>query len=72
MLSFVQRLLELSMRLDNSKYAMGRFWGWILGIFPVWYSERLEKKLFREDCRLAEKLYKRYSGRKHPRSRKKR
>lgn len=46
MLLLVQKLLEISMRLDNSKICFLRLLGKGLGIFPVYYSRRMEKRLF--------------------------
>ena len=42
----IQKMLEMSMRLDKSDRKILRILGRILGIFPVCYSKRLEKRLF--------------------------
>lgn len=41
-----QKVLELAMRLSRSKYRVVRGIGEIAAIIPVWYSERMERKLF--------------------------
>lgn len=46
MVPFVQKLLRISMRFDKSRYFFLRIAGKILGIFPVWYCRRMEKRLF--------------------------
>lgn len=46
MLVLIEKLLFLSIRMDQSRFRLVRLFGDILGAFPVWYSSRLEKKLF--------------------------
>lgn len=46
MISFVQKMLEISMKLDKKKSLFFRAAGKILGVFPVWYCMRMEKRLF--------------------------
>ena len=43
---FTQKLLVLAMKMGKSPYRIVRLLGKLLGIFPVWYSERMERKLF--------------------------
>lgn len=47
MLVIIQKLLEISMRLDQSDRKFLRILGKLLGVFPVWCSKWLEKRLFR-------------------------
>lgn len=42
---FIQKLLEQSMRLENSSKPIVRIVGKLLGIIPVSYSRYLEKRL---------------------------
>ena len=46
MLTLTERLLELSMNMAGSRHLMIRLLGKLLGIFPVWYSSRMERRLF--------------------------
>lgn len=46
MVPFVQKMLELSMRLGKRKCILFRAMGAVIGFFPVWYVRRLEKRLF--------------------------
>ncbi len=66
MLSFVQKLLEISMCMDKSAWGIIRFLGKLLGIFPVWYSERLAEKIFREGYDPVKRYRKRQCKRRHP------
>lgn len=45
MLKITLRLLELSMRLEQSRFFAVRLAGKLMGILPVWYAERKEKEL---------------------------
>lgn len=58
--SFVQKMLEISMRLDKGSFFIFRLAGKLLGIFPVWYCGRMEKKLFRGKWDPAKRYRKRY------------
>lgn len=47
MLVLVQKMLELSMRLEGSDRAILRILGKMIGVFPVHYSRWLQRRLFR-------------------------
>jgi hypothetical protein len=47
----LQNVLECSMRLDKSPYRFARILGKVTGVVPVWYAERLERKLFHKKRR---------------------
>lgn len=49
MSKYTEKILEFSMKLDKSRYRILRLLGKILGIFPVWCAECLEKKYLKED-----------------------
>lgn len=40
----MERQLVFSMHLDLSKHRIVRFFGKLLGVFPLWYARCLEKK----------------------------
>lgn len=69
MLSFVQKLLEISMRMDKNRWTIIRIFGKILGIFPVWYSERLARKIFQGGYDPTKRDKKAYRNRKYPKKR---
>lgn len=62
MISFVQKMLEISIKLDKKKFFILRITGKILGIFPVWYCGRMEKKLFSGKWDPLKKYRKRYKN----------
>lgn len=45
MFFLLQKMLELSMRMGKCRCRFLRLAGRILGLFPVWYSCRMEKRL---------------------------
>ncbi len=47
MLVLAEKMLIWSMKLEKSRWKGGRLAGRILGIFPVYYSCWLEKRLFK-------------------------
>jgi hypothetical protein len=49
MMKLLQKQLEFSMHLDKSSNCLVRFAGKCLGAYPVWYAERLERKLLKND-----------------------
>lgn len=67
---FIQKLLEQSMRLENSRKLAIRIVGKLLGIIPVFYSSYLEKKLMSGKWNPAEKWRKAPSCIKRRRRRK--
>ena len=68
MLMIVQKLLEISMRLDKSSRKSLRALGKALGVFPVQYSKFLEKRLFSGAWDPAKK-YRRHSRKRRSASR---
>lgn len=43
---FTEKLLLLSMKLELSPRPGVRLMGMLLGILPMWYAQRMEKRLF--------------------------
>ncbi|MBQ7370757.1 MAG: hypothetical protein IJW67_02540 [Blautia sp.] len=44
----MEKQLILSMRLDRGRFLLPRFLGKLIGILPVWYSRRIERKYAEE------------------------
>jgi hypothetical protein len=51
MMKLLQKQLEFSMHLDKSSNCFARLAGKCLGVYPVWYAQRLERKLFKDKTR---------------------
>jgi hypothetical protein len=51
MMKLLQKQLEFSMHLDKSSNCFVRLAGKCLGVYPVWYAQRLERKLFKDKTR---------------------
>lgn len=67
MLFFVEKLLIISMRMEKSGKRCVRLLGKLLGIFPVRYSYRMEKRLFDGNWDPAKRYRKRRRQTKHRR-----
>lgn len=57
---FMQKLLELSMRFDKSRYKIVRFLGKSIGVLPVLYAEKIGIPHFFKKCYTEEKT--KYAG----------
>lgn len=59
MLALAEKMLILSMKLEKSRWKVVCLVGKLLGVFPVYYSRRMEKRLFSGKWNPVEKRRKR-------------
>ena len=69
MFFLMQKILEFSMRLGMRRNRFVRLLGKILAVWPVWYAERMEKKLMDGTWNPAEKWKKKKRKRRRRKNR---
>ncbi|HIY01965.1 MAG TPA: hypothetical protein IAA26_09005 [Candidatus Blautia faecipullorum] len=64
MFFLMQKMLECSMRMGKSRRGIVRLLGRLLAVYPVWYAERMERRLMDGSWNPAEKWQKKQRKRK--------